>query len=66
MSREIAIFGAYMPAIVPLFIGGAALTWALDRLLAMTGVYGLVWHPSLFRASLLACVCGVLGLAIYR
>jgi hypothetical protein len=26
----------------------------------------VVWHPALFRASLLACVCGLLGLAVYR
>lgn len=66
MPREIAILGAYVPAVVVLCLGGAALTWVLDRLLAATGLYGLVWHPSLFRASLLVCVCGLLGLTVYR
>ena len=66
MPREIAVLDAYLPAIVLLFVAGAALTWALDRLLALTGLYRVVWHPSLFRASLLVCVCGVLGLAVYR
>ncbi|MBW0450436.1 DUF1656 domain-containing protein [bacterium M00.F.Ca.ET.228.01.1.1] len=66
MPRDIAVFDAYVPAIVLLFIAGAALTWVLDRLIAYTGVYRVVWHPSLFRASLLVCVCGVLGLAVYR
>jgi hypothetical protein len=66
MPRDIAVFDAYVPAIVLLFIAGAALTWVLDRVIAYTGVYRVVWHPSLFRASLLVCVCGVLGLAVYR
>jgi len=55
-----------VPAIVLLFIAGAAITWVLDRAMAWTGLYRVVWHPSLFRASLLVCVCGVLGLAVYR
>jgi hypothetical protein len=66
MPREVAVFDAYVPAMVLLFIAGAALTWVLDRVIAYTGVYRMVWHPSLFRASLLVCVCGVLGLAVYR
>ena len=66
MSREIAVLGAYFPMLVPLCIGGAALTWLLDRLLGSVGLYRFVWHPALFRASLLACVCGLLGLAVYR
>ena len=61
-----AVLDAYVPAIVLLFIAGAALTWVLDRVIAGTGLYRVVWHPSLFRASLLVCVCGVLGLAVYR
>lgn len=66
MPREIAVFGAYVPAVVLLFIVGAALSWVLDRLLAQTEMYRVVWHPSLLRASLLVCVCGMLGLVVYR
>ena len=66
MPRDIAVFDAYVPAIVLLFVAGAALTWVLDRVIAYTGLYRVVWHPSLIRASLLVCVCGVLGLAVYR
>ena len=66
MPRDIAVFDAYVPTIVLLFIAGAALTWIVDRVIAYTGVYRVVWHPSLFRASLLVCVCAVLGLAVYR
>ncbi|HEY3596501.1 MAG TPA: DUF1656 domain-containing protein [Paraburkholderia sp.] len=66
MPREIAVLDAYMPAIVLLFFVGAALTWLLDRMLGYTGLYRVVWHPSLFRVSLLVCICGGLGLAVYR
>ncbi|MBB5443467.1 MULTISPECIES: DUF1656 domain-containing protein [unclassified Paraburkholderia] len=66
MPRDIAVLDAYVPAIVLLFIAGAALTWLVDRLIAYTGLYRVVWHPSLFRASLLVSVCGLLGLAVYR
>ncbi|PLZ00350.1 DUF1656 domain-containing protein [Burkholderia sp. WAC0059] len=66
MPRDVALFDAYVPAIVLLFVLGAALTWALDFVLARVGLYRLVWHPSLFRVSLLVCVCCLLGLAVYR
>ncbi|MBN3792537.1 MULTISPECIES: DUF1656 domain-containing protein [unclassified Burkholderia] len=66
MPREIAILDAYMPTVVLMFVVGALGTWAVDRLLAYTGLYRLVWHPSLFRACLLVCICGGLSLAVYR
>jgi hypothetical protein len=66
MPREVAVLDAYVPAIVLLFIAGAAIMWLLDGILAYTGLYRVVWHPSLFRASLLVCICGMLGLAVYR
>ncbi|WP_277183499.1 DUF1656 domain-containing protein [Caballeronia sp. BR00000012568055] len=66
MPRDTAILEAYVPTILLLFIAGAMATWVIDRLLAMTGLYRVVWHPSLFRASLLVCVCSVIGLVVYR
>ncbi|WP_244813728.1 DUF1656 domain-containing protein [Caballeronia sp. Lep1P3] len=66
MPRDTAILEAYVPTLLVLFAGGALITWAIDRALAMTGLYRIVWHPALFRASLLACICGLLGLAVYR
>jgi len=66
MPRDVAFLEAYIPAIVLLFILGAAITWVLDSLLARVGVYRVVWHPSLFRVSLLVIVCCALGLAVYR
>ncbi|WP_179404040.1 DUF1656 domain-containing protein [Burkholderia guangdongensis] len=66
MPREIAILDAYIPTVVLMCIIGAAATWAVDRLLAYTGIFRFVWHPALFRASLLVCICGGLSLAVYR
>jgi len=66
MPRDVALLDAYFPALVLLFILGAAITWVLDSLLARAGVYRVVWHPSLFRVSLLVIVCCALGLAVYR
>jgi protein AaeX len=66
MPRDTAILEAYVPTLLLLFIAGAMLTWLINRVLAMTGLYRVVWHPALFRASLLVCVCCVLGLAAYR
>ncbi|MDR5813012.1 DUF1656 domain-containing protein [Caballeronia sp. LZ033] len=64
--RNVAILEAYVPTILLLFIAGAVLAWFIDRVLALTGLYRVVWHPALFRASLLVCICGTLGLVAYR
>jgi hypothetical protein len=66
MPRNIAILEAYVPTMLLLMVAGALIAWLADRALAMTGLYRVVWHPSLFRASLLVCICGLLGLAVYR
>ncbi|KND56668.1 Na+-dependent transporter of the SNF family [Candidatus Paraburkholderia kirkii] len=66
LPRNIAILEAYVPTILLLFIAGAMITWIVDRLLALTDLYRVVWHPALFRASLLVCICGTLGLIAYR
>lgn len=54
--RDIDIGGVYAPPILIIFLVSLALVWWIDRLVAMTGAYRLVWHPSLFRVSLFACV----------
>jgi len=66
MPRDTAILEAYVPTLLVLFVAGALITWVIDRAVAMTGLYRVVWHPALFRASLLVCICGALGLAVYR
>ncbi|HBO1225049.1 DUF1656 domain-containing protein [Pseudomonas aeruginosa] len=66
MPREIAIHGVYMPTLTLLFVIAAALTWGLDRIFALVGLYRFTWHPALFRVSLFACLYGGLSLTIYR
>ncbi|MDR5854247.1 DUF1656 domain-containing protein [Caballeronia sp. LZ062] len=66
MPRDTAILEAYVPTLLVLFAAGALITWVIDRALGLTGIYRVVWHPALFRASLLVCICGALGLAVYR
>jgi hypothetical protein len=66
MPRNFAIADAYVPAILVLFALGIVAAWLFDRVIAATGLYRVVWHPSLFRASLLVCICSALGLIAYR
>jgi hypothetical protein len=66
MPRELAVPDAYVPMILLLFAIGALVSWVFDRVLAAIGLYRFVWHPSLFRASMLVCICGVLCLVVYR
>lgn len=51
MPRDLAILDAYVPTVVLMFVIGAFATWLIDRLLAYTGLYRVVWHPSLFRPA---------------
>jgi hypothetical protein len=66
IPREFTIGDVYVPAIIVMFFIGAAVTWLLDRFLASTGIYRFVWHPSLFRAAMLVCICGLFGLSVYN
>jgi hypothetical protein len=66
MPHDIALFGAYVPALLALFFAGIVVSWLLDRVLAYIGWYRLVWHPSLFRVSMFVCIFGALGLNTYR
>lgn len=66
MPPELAILDVQMPALVVLLVAGACVSAIADRLLAVLDIYRFVWHPSLFRASVLAiCIC-VPGLIVYR
>lgn len=66
MPREIVFLDTYVPALLLMFLLGAMVMWALDPVIQWTGLYRYVWHPTLFRASLLVCLCGGLGLTVYR
>ena len=39
LPREIAIHGVYLPTVGLLFVLAAGLTWGLDYVLALLGVY---------------------------
>jgi hypothetical protein len=66
MPRDLAVPDAYVPTILLMFVIGGLLAWTVDRVLARTGLYRYVWHPCLFRASLLVCICAALGLYVYQ
>ena len=56
MLREITLFGALLPSIVVYFFGAILLYLLVDRLLALLGLYRVVWHPPLVRLALFVCV----------
>lgn len=65
LPREIAFHGVLLPSVAALFLLAMLLTWGLDRLLAGSGVYRHVWHPSLLRMGLFACVFAGMALTVY-
>lgn len=65
MPREISFFDAYIPTLLLLVLVAGALALVADRLLVRIGLYGLVWHPALFRVSLFVCLAALLGLSVY-
>ena len=66
LPREIAIHGVYLPTVSLLFVVAAALTWVLDYVLALLGVYRFTWHPSLFRICVFICLFCGMSLSVYR
>lgn len=66
MPREFSFFDIYVPTLLLLLPLTAAVHWTLDGLLARTGFYRHVWHPSLFRLSSFICLYAAAGLCLYR
>lgn len=66
MPRELDFQGILLPTLLPILAATALLFWLLDGVLARRGLYAQVWHPSLFRVCLFACLFAVLGLLVYR
>jgi hypothetical protein len=56
MLREIALFGALAPTLLPYFLAAIPLFLVIDRIASPLGFYRLVWHPPLVRLALFACV----------
>jgi protein AaeX len=52
MIGEVSLYGIYMPWALVLAIVTLGVSWFLRRLLALTGIYRLVWHPALFDLAL--------------
>lgn len=65
LPREMAILGVYMPSLTLLLLACLVAGWIFDRALAWLGLYNHIWHPTLFRVSLITCIYGVLALHIY-
>ena len=66
MPRELAIFGIYVPTLLPLLAVVGAVHWSLDGLLARVGFYQYVWHPSLFRLCSFVAIYGLAGWFVYH
>lgn len=62
MPRELALGGALLPALLPVFVASLLLVWLLDGLAGRFGLYRWVWHPPLFRLATFVCVFGAAAL----
>lgn len=52
----LVIFGLSFPPIFVELILSLFAFWLLKKLLTPTGIYDLVWHPSLVNTALYCCV----------
>jgi hypothetical protein len=66
MPRELALGGIYVPTLLVLFLATAGCWFALDRVLARTGLYRWVWHLDLFRLCLFTALFSAAGMSVYR
>ena len=60
MLRELALFGALAPSLLPYFIAAIVLFVVVDRVVARLGVYRFLWHPPLARLGLFLCLFSAL------
>lgn len=65
VPREVELFGALVPALVPVFLVAGLAMLILDRFFAMGGFYRRLGYPALFRVSLFVCLFSGTGLIIY-
>ncbi|SPK75963.1 conserved exported protein of unknown function (plasmid) [Cupriavidus taiwanensis] len=64
LNSEIDLYGVFVPSLLVMMLLAYALTSGVRRLLALTGIYSLVWHRSLFNFSLYILVlAGLVALA---
>lgn len=61
MIGEVSLYGLYVPPLLLLTLAALAVSRLLNRILARTGFYRVVWHPALFDFSLFVIVLGSLS-----
>jgi hypothetical protein len=66
MPREIVLFDALLPGLLPVFLVSIITQVVLDTVLAWCGAYRHVWHPPLFRLSCFVCIFSACGLLVLR
>ncbi len=66
MPGEISLFGVLVPGLLLVFVLSLLLQWGVDWVIGRFGLYRYVWHPSLFRIALFACIFGGIGLLSMR
>lgn len=64
MPRELALYGLFIPTLLFAFLLSLGAIWLFDHFAVRHDWYRLVWHPSLFRLALFACIFGSLGLLL--
>ncbi|CAM3422745.1 DUF1656 domain-containing protein [Bordetella sputigena] len=66
MIGEVSLYGIYMPWMLVLAVVTLGVSWFVRRLLALTGIYRLVWHPALFDLALyVVLLYGVVRISPY-
>lgn len=65
MPLELDLFGALVPALLPIFGGTVLLYLILDKWSSRWDWDRWVWHPALFRLSLFVIVFALLALGVY-
>jgi protein-S-isoprenylcysteine O-methyltransferase Ste14 len=61
MIGEVSIYGLYVPPLLLLTLAALVVSRLINRVLAKTGFYRIVWHPALFDFSLFVIVLGALA-----
>lgn len=50
------LFGLSFPPVFFVLLVSLAVFWLCMRLLRLTGIYDVVWHPALFNTALFCCL----------
>lgn len=61
MQTEVNILGVYLPGLLVLMLVAFVAARLVWQVLSWTGIYGLVWHRSLFNLSLYVLILGAMS-----